>query len=202
MKQVLVVILMFLSFNLGFSQKEEAIKEIENFLKEQNEFFKDPVKSPLPKEDRANFESLNYFPVDLNLRVEATFVKAINGASIQMETSTTRKAVYLKYGELHFKIDEKPYVLNVYQNEKLLFIEEYKDYLFLPFTDKTSGESTYGGGRYIDMRIPKSDKVILDFNQSYNPYCAYGGNYSCPIPPAENYLDIAIEAGVKDYQKN
>ena len=78
--------------------------------------------------------------------------------------------------------------------------DEYKDYLFLPFTDLTNGDTTYGGGRYIDMRIPEKNTIILDFNQSYNPYCAYGGNYSCPIPPAENNLDIAITAGVKKFK--
>ena len=75
---------------------------------------------------------------------------------------------------------------------------EYKDYLFLPFTDLTNGTVTYGGGRYIGLRIPKSgNKIIIDFNQAYNPFCAYSGNYSCPIVPEENNLDVQVKAGVK-----
>ena len=75
----------------------------------------------------------------------------------------------------------------------------YKDYLFLPFTDPTNGVTTYGGGRYLDLMIPATKVVQLDFNKAYNPYCAYSGNYSCPIPPEENHLEIEIKAGVKKY---
>ena len=80
--------------------------------------------------------------------------------------------------------------------------EEYKDYLFLPFLDDTNGEGSYGGGRYIDLRIPDSDTMIIDFNTAYNPYCAYNDRYSCPIVPRQNYLDVAIEAGVKAFKKH
>ena len=76
------------------------------------------------------------------------------------------------------------------------------DYLFLPFTDLTSGVDTYGGGRYIDQKIPEGNSIIIDFNQSYNPYCAYNPRYSCPIPPPENDLLIEIMAGVKDFKQN
>ena len=67
--------------------------------------------------------------------------------------------------------------------------------------DSTNGEASYSGGRYVDMRIPSSSKVVLDFNKAYNPYCAYSGKYSCPLVPVENHLDLEIEAGVKAYKK-
>ncbi len=79
---------------------------------------------------------------------------------------------------------------------------DFENYLFLPFTDLTNGNGTYGGGRYIDLEIPKGDTMVIDFNKSYNPYCAYNGKYSCPIPPKENDLNIAIKAGVKNYSKH
>ena len=81
--------------------------------------------------------------------------------------------------------------------------EEYKDYLFLPITDLTSGDGSYGGGRYLDVKKSEvaQGKVVLDFNKLYNPYCAYNEKYSCPIPPAQNDLPIRIEVGVKDFFK-
>ena len=74
---------------------------------------------------------------------------------------------------------------------------EYKDYLFIPFTDATNGAETYEGGRYIDLTIPATDKITLDFNKAYHPYCAYTDGYNCPIPPQENHVPVRIEAGVR-----
>jgi len=116
-----------------------------------------------------------------------------------MKTSTKRLPEYVKYGELHFQIDGKKLKLNVYQNIELSKKPGHEDYLFLPFSDKTCGKGSYIGGRYIDMKIPKFDDVLLDFNTAYNPYCAYNHKYSCPIVPLENDLDIAITAGVKKF---
>jgi uncharacterized protein (DUF1684 family) len=80
---------------------------------------------------------------------------------------------------------------------------EYKNYLFIPFTDATNGTDTYEGGRYIDLSIPdiKDTNVIVDFNKAYNPYCCYTGGYDCPIPPKENALTVAINAGEMKYKK-
>ena len=201
MKVIKIVITVLLFTSISLAQQDE-INEIKAFVSEQNKEFKDPKKSPLTREDRKEFKKLDYFEIDLSYRVEATFVRTPNELSFAMDTSTDRKPIYVKYGELHFEIKGEKLKLSVYQNESLTFVEEYKDYLFLPFIDKTSGDTSYGGGRYIDMKIPTSDKVTLDFNQSYNPYCAYSGRYSCPKPPSENTLDIAINAGVKSYDKH
>jgi uncharacterized protein (DUF1684 family) len=118
-----------------------------------------------------------------------------------MLTTTSRLAKYVKYGEATFKLDGKEDQLNIYQSLSLREKPAYKDYLFLPFTDETSGKESYSGGRYIDLTIPKGNKIIIDFNKAYNPYCAYNHKYSCPIPPKGNHLNIAIKAGVKRYQK-
>jgi len=118
-----------------------------------------------------------------------------------MNTTTGREPLYVKYGEAHFVFQEKEIVLNIYQNQGLLTQPEYQDYLFLPFTDVTNGASSYAGGRYIDLKIPESETILIDFNTAYNPYCAYNGRYSCPIPPEENHLDLKIIAGVKAYKK-
>jgi uncharacterized protein (DUF1684 family) len=99
---------------------------------------------------------------------------------------------------LEFEIDGRSFNLPVYQSKDMMKMLEHKDYLFFPFTDLTNGSKTYGGVRYIGLKIPKEgNNVIIDFNQAYNPYCAYSGRYSCPIVPQENHLDIEIRAGVK-----
>ena len=98
-------------------------------------------------------------------------------------------------------MDGTEYTLNVYQSQQLSTDPDYADYLFVPFTDATNGESTYPSGRYLDLHIPQGETVLLDFNRAYNPYCAYNARYSCPIPPAENHLEIPIKAGVK-YEKH
>jgi hypothetical protein len=113
-----------------------------------------------------------------------------------MPTSTDRMPLYSKYGELTFKINGKELTLQVFQNQELIKREGYEDYLFVPFADLTNGGETYGGGRYLDFHIPKSDEVYIDFNKAYNPYCAYSDRYSCPKVPDENYLDVLVEAGV------
>ncbi|RYD73146.1 MAG: DUF1684 domain-containing protein [Sphingobacteriales bacterium] len=98
-------------------------------------------------------------------------------------------------------IDGKSFKLNIYQSQDLKKIEKYKNSLFLPFTDLTSGVESYGGGRYVDLEIPEGELIPIDFNTAYNPYCAYNHKYSCPIPPQENDLAIEIKAGVKKFKK-
>jgi uncharacterized protein (DUF1684 family) len=116
-----------------------------------------------------------------------------------METSTTRRPLYRKYGELRFVLQGQPQRLSVYQSVDPLKGAGLDDYLFLPFTDLTNGHGSYGGGRFIDLRIPPagSSSMLVDFNRAYNPSCAYNHGYSCPVPPAENRLAVAIPAGVQ-----
>jgi len=172
-----------------------AKAEILAFQKKLNEDYKNPDTSPLGAEASA-FMGHEFFPIDLTYRVKAKFEAYKLEDFFTIPTSGPREAVYRKFGLLTFKIAGKKHHLTVYQNRDLIRNPIYKNYLFLPFTDATNGNSTYGGGRYIDMSIPKGKTVILDFNQAYNPYCAYVDGYSCPIPPAENDLDIAVEAGI------
>ncbi len=117
-----------------------------------------------------------------------------------MPTSGERKPLYCKVGDLSFNVDEVEVKLPVYQNIELSKGAEYENYLFLPFTDLTNGEETYGGGRYLDLEGPLEGIVELDFNMAYNPYCAYNDRYSCPIPPKENHINVRVEAGVKAFE--
>lgn len=176
------------------------IKEVQSSRKKKDLAFKRGENSPILPKDKRKFKELPYFPVNPAYKVKATFVRDSSQAPFKMKTSTGRLPDYVKYGELHFTLSGNPYVVTVYQNLELIQKPEYKDYLFIPFMDETNGFDTYGGGRYLDFRIPSTAKVILDFNLAYNPYCAYSPNYSCPIPPAENHLKVKLEAGEKSYK--
>jgi uncharacterized protein (DUF1684 family) len=183
------------------AQTEDTLTLSEKYQQHLNEEFSDKKTSPLTEEDLTSFNGLDFFKINEEFIIQAKFKKTPHQLPFEMPTSTERKPIYVKFGEVHFKLNNKEFKLNVYQNQRLVTDPKYKDYLFIPFTDLTNGETTYGSGRYLDFSIPKSDKVELDFNKAYNPYCAYNGKYSCPIPPEENHLSIFVEAGVKKFNK-
>ena len=199
--RLLILLFVVLFFSPGNAQTSEKLAGIAEFQKKMNADFKDPEHSPLKDKDRKTFKTLNFFPADTSLSVVAEFVRTPYEMPFEMPTTTDRKPVYVKYGEAYFTLYGKEYKLNLYQNQKLTQDPEHENYLFMPFTDLTNGVTTYSGGRYIDMRIPQEKELIIDFNKAYNPYCAYNGKYSCPIPPAENHIDMKISAGVMDFKK-
>ena len=176
---------------------------IENVLahrKNKNTEYKDALTSPFHK-DITNFDSLNYFAPNPEFNIQAKFVKEL-GTPFDMTTSSGKSKKFRVYGNLLFRIDSIDYVLPIYQNLKLMTNPLYRDYIFIPFTDLTNGEETYGGGRYIEAKIPASDTFNLDFNYCFNPYCHYTIGYNCPIPPKKNFLNLRIEAGEKAYKEH
>ena len=195
----LIIFLLLLATG-GVYAQDAYRAEIEKYQQELNEEFKDKEASPLTKKDRRKFKGHQFFPVGRNYRVEAEFVRADDPATFFMKTSTNRLPKYDKYGVAKFTLNGKQYQLTIYQSHRIRQIPIYRDQLFLPFTDLTNGEETYGGGRYIDLKVPKGDKIIIDFNKAYSPSCAYDHDYSCPIPPAENDLDVRVEAGLKNLE--
>ena len=201
MKSIVFLFIVLISFS-SCAQNKRALKGDTEFQKELNAQYKDASNSPLKDKDRKNFEGLNFFKFDSTYVVIAQFKRTPNEKSFKMKTTSDRLPVYVKYGELLFNLIGESYKLNIYQNLGLIDDEEYEDYLFLPFLDETNGLESYGGGRYIDTRIPEGDTMIIDFNQAYNPYCAYNDKYSCPIVPRENYLKTRIDAGVKAFEKH
>jgi len=180
---------------LGYSEILESNKK---FREEINHDYADSTKSPLTKEDFSKFSELPFFPVDTNFCLEAKFKRSKRKKSFKMKTTTDRRPIYDVYGTATFLLDGKEYALNIYQSHQLRDTEEFKDHLFVPYKDLSNGDESYGGGRFIDLSIPKGNTIIIDFNQSYNPYCAYSARYSCPVPPKENSLNIKVLAGVKN----
>ena len=191
----LLTLFILLSVNI-FAQNTAT--EISKWQTELNLEYTDKLKSPLSAKDRAAFKGHSFFKIDTSYNVKATVVLSKKTEEIPFTTSTNRVAMHKEYATLKFSIKGKQYSLMAYQSLDLMKVKEYEDYLFLPFTDETSGLETYGGGRYIDLKIPTTGNTIMvDFNKSYNPYCAYSKNFSCPKVPAENNLAIKISAGVK-----
>ena len=197
MKKLLSFVLVFQSVLL--LAQEVPFETSKAFQENINKEYADRAESPLTDADFKTFKGLDFYPINEKYIVNAQFIRTPDAKVFKMKTTGTRLPEYVKYGELHFTIDGKALQLNVYQNIDLIKKEGYADYLFLPFSDLTSGKDSYIGGRYIDLRIPKGDTIIIDFNKAYNPYCAYNSKYSCPLVPMENDLDIEIRAGVKKF---
>lgn len=174
---------------------------VASFRAEKDEVFADAEKSPLTEKDRNSFDGLPYFEPDINYRVHAQFER-VRGEVIEMATTTDRLAKYRPYGKLSFELDGKNLMLTIYEQVALPGKPNESTTLFLPFTDLTNAEETYGGGRYIDVAKQEGEQWMIDFNLSYNPYCAYNAKYSCPIPPKENHLEVRIPAGVRCFPKH
>jgi hypothetical protein len=197
-----LLVLFSLLLILNCENKKRYDKSFTPFQKEMNEFFKDASISPLKEKDLKNFKGLDFFAFDSSYVVNAALTRTPEEKSFKMKTTTDRLPEYIKYGIVTFDLFNKSYSLNIYRNLDIINNEGYQDYLFLPFLDDTNGFESYGGGRYIDLDIPKGDNLVIDFNSAYNPYCVYDEKYSCPIVPRDNYLSIKINVGVKAFAKN
>jgi len=180
------------SFKKAVKAHRKAYKS--DFLKEQHSPFYDK---------KADLKYLRFYRPKKKYQVTCTFTATPDAGSFDMATYSGKIKKYRKYGVLTFKLQGKEHQLAVYQNMMLMKMDGHRDHLFLPFKDLTNDRKTYGGGRYINLKIGdiKDGKLILDFNKNYNPYCAFSDGYNCPIPPAENHLSIAIKAGEKKFAK-
>lgn len=200
MKNFVVLIILY-TVLLSCKEQKRYIPNLTEFQKELNASFKDVTKSPLAKNDRQNFVSLDFFDFDSSYVVKAVLKPSSKDSIFNMKTNTDRMHSYNKYGKIKFKLDENYFELSVYKDNELV-TDQTDDELFLPFYDNTNGITTYSGGRYIDLKFSNDSIISIDFNKAYNPYCVYNYKFSCPIVPSENYIASEIKAGVKDYNKN
>ena len=201
MKFAVLTILLLMSVSCATKAQTFDTYGIERFRTTRDKSFRKANESPLKKEDFVNFKGLEYFDANEKYVVKAKLEKTADAQFFMLPTSigTTRK--YFKYGVLTFELDGKSQTLNAYQSESA--VKKKDTSLFIPFRDLTNGTETYGAGRYLDIRIPAGDEAILDFNRAYNPNCAYGSNeYSCPVPPRENFLQVKILAGEKKFSSS
>ena len=203
MKNALLIVFLFVGFNID--AQNSFIKDVKDYQYKENLRFHNSKTSPLSAKDLKTFKALEFYTIDKKYNIVAKLVKEENPVIFEMPTTTSRKPLYIKYGTLTFTIDGKEQKLSIYQNKDFGRDPQYKNHLFLPFADATNGNGSYGGGRYIDVLTTdeKADGTVnINFNKSYNPYCAYNNRYSCPLIPKENTLSIAIKAGVKNFKKH
>jgi uncharacterized protein (DUF1684 family) len=185
------------------SRKEKkSVELIQDFQFKQNQHYTDTATSPLKVDELLVFNGHDFFPINLDYKVSATFELISEPDTIVMPTSAGTEKMFAKYAKLTFQIAGVTCVLYAYQNLKVIKLEGYESSLFVPFTDETTGTSSYGGGRYLDVEIPRKDIMVLNFNLAYNPYCAYTTGWYCPIPPKENDLNVAIKSGLRKPQEH
>jgi len=182
-----------LSFNYPNCIQMHRQDYILDFLKETH--------SPIKSADTAYFD---FFEADNSWWIDATYILTPDSEEFQIATSSGSTKPYKQFASLFFERNEIKFELAVYQSLSLIKNPDYRDYLFLPFMDLTNGETSYEGGRYIDLKtgdFGDDGHVQIDFNHAYNPYCAFSAGYSCPVPPKKNHLKISIAAGEKKFKK-
>ena len=152
----------------------------------KDEFFARSGDSPLTDEQRGSFAGLHYSPPDARLRFEAQLLRSGDGEHEEIQTNDGQTQHLARAGTIRFEHDGRAIELAAYAQG---------DELFIPFRDATSGNETYGAGRYVEAHPLGGDRYDLDFNAAYNPYCAYNDSWSCPLPPRANWMDVPIRAG-------
>jgi uncharacterized protein (DUF1684 family) len=163
---------------------------------EKNEEFTKPETTPLQASDLEGFEGLNYYFPLADLRFRTPFVADAGTDTVTLTKRKGQTVPYLRRGKVAFTHQDKVYRLDVFGPAD----QAHGDFLWLPFFDETSGKETYGGGRYLDLKVDDEGMVDLDFNYAYNPLCDYNPEkYNCTLPPATNRLDFAVEAGEKTF---
>lgn len=192
-----IALIAILIYSFGDNSSESYNAQIVQERKDKDRYMQTSEESPFEGIDEP-FAPLKYFPPDERFRIIATLRRVDEKKVRVLATSDASEVRYLEYAWAEFDLDDR--------KNRLLILEIMdegpdKGSLFLAFGDRTSADETYGAGRYLDVsKVPGSTTVELDFNNAYNPYCAYNESYSCPFPPAENLLDVAIRAGEKTYK--
>lgn len=197
MKNILILLISFLAISCVSQPAEKETADIKKFQNQLNAEYRNPKKTPLRGSNFSDFKEHPFFPINLKYKIAAKFTKTENTQSFELPTSSGKTRTYREFGKATIVLEGQELTLTLYQNLALIKKNKYKDHLFLPFRDATNSIETYGGGKYMDLKIPTGEVIVLDFNKSYHPYCAYNAfDYNCPIVPAENILPIRIEAGV------
>jgi len=195
---LLIASIFILSCKSTIKVSDEYKKEILSYRLSQHKALTEGDDSPLTVEES---DAIDHFLPDPAYRVMADLVMTKDAKPFTISTYSGTQKSYLEYAKANFKIKGKSKSLLIYRDLKMIKIPGFNQKLFVMYKDLTNGDSTYGGGRYLylDMKDVIDGRVVIDFNKSFNPYCAYSDGYNCPIPPIENHLDIMIRAGEMDF---
>ncbi len=164
--------------------------DVASLRDQKDEVFRRGHDSPLTPQQQRGFSGLRYFADDPAYRFEVTLAASAAGGQDEVEMSDGSSSSLLRAGQVSFRVGDR--------EARLLAYEQGRE-LFIPFRDATSGKETYGAGRYVEAVPLEGGRYLLDFNRAYNPYCAYNENWRCPLPPRENWLDVAIRAGERSF---
>ncbi len=195
---VVAIVVLVLVYTFVFTGKKDSYKdELIKFRVEKDEFFRNSPESPLA--DRETFKQLHYYSPDQAYRILAEIELIDDTTRLKVGRTDGTNEFMRRYAFATFQLRGEKHKLLLLKSEQ----ELSESQLFLPFTDKTNGVDTYGGGRYLDVEWKEgTTKLMLDFNFAYNPFCAYNTSYSCPIPPSQNHLPIPIRAGERSFTKD
>lgn len=201
-RPIKLIILAGISLVLFYFVRESFLSD-DNYLiplqrerEEKDLSFRSRTTSPFEEAERRAFTGLTYYEPNLGYRVKAKMEELAQKDTLHMPMTNGSTEPYLRFAIASFSLEGQAQQLTLYKK-----IKEEKEELFLPFTDKTNGFETYGGGRYIDVPFKEGIKTVtIDFNRAYSPFCAYNPDYVCPVPPKDNRLTVAIPAGEKTYE--
>ena len=168
--------------------------ELSEFRKGKDAFYQASEDSPIPRDQRHLFLGLKYFVPEPKLRFETKLNKYERPDMVTMSTSKGTQQRFHRIGYFELKITDRTVKIQAYKSA-----ERQDSDVFVPFRDVTSGKESYGSTRYLDLEERPDDNYVVDFNYAYNPYCAYSEDYICPLPPKENWLEVAIRAGEMKY---
>lgn len=186
-----MAVILIVSNSFTGNAEQAYVEQIQKKREERAKYLREDATSPFVQSGTP-FKPLQHYPVNPDYKVRAKVEKMESRMVVSLKNSNGTTSRYLKYAWLHFDIHG--------ESQQLLVLKPmFGPGFFLGFADETSGDTTYGGGRYLDIESLKGDRVTLDFNLAYNPYCAYLSDFQCPLPPRENILDVKIEAGEKNY---
>ena len=167
------------------------MSQLDDFRASKDEAFRGH-HSPLAEEQQAKFAGLVYYDEDPDFAYILDPEPFPEQETLEMQTSTGDTASYLRWARISFEVGSEKAQLTVFKSPD-------SSEIFLPFQDANAGGETYGAGRYLEALEHPSGKLLVDFNYAYNPNCAYNESWSCPIPPFENRLSVAITAGEKTF---
>lgn len=171
------------------------MSKLEDLRRHKDEFFRTDPTSPLTEEQKRGFRGLRYFEEDPGLRFRLPLERDEDGEMVELTTNTGETERKRRAGVFRFQVEGQEVTLTAFGDP-----DRDRD-LFIPFRDATSGEETYGAGRYLEAtHLPNSDHWELDLNLAYNPYCAYNELWRCPFPPRENQLEVPIRAGERSFK--
>jgi uncharacterized protein (DUF1684 family) len=193
-----VALVAILFFTLDETKStENYARSLRKYREQRDKDFKYGSSSPLTDDQKHKFTVLDYFSPDEKYKVVATITPTNNDSVYRYLTTSNEIRRFYKYAYVDFTIDQTPQRLLLLKSAESSSLNFY----LLAFKDLTTATESYEGGRYVDIDTPKSNKIEIDFNKAYNPYCAYNDMYSCPVPPDENNLSVRILAGERKYMK-